>query len=605
LHDSQTGQLDYEYNTLDQLIQKRHHTEPSQHEAYRWDSFGNPVGEGVVVSQDRLARYPERSLDESQAHYQYDASGNQLGVKGHKQQQQREFNGFNQLISLHNGQNLTRYEYDALGRRSAKITAAGRIDYLWDGNQLIGEHCQDRFTWYLYEPAGNSSQSYRLFALIVQGEVYYYQLDQLGTPFALLDQHNNLVWQASYSALGQATVSVNVIANPLRFQGQYYDEESGLHYNHFRYYDPQTGRFISQDPIGLLGGLNHYQYAPNHINWIDPWGLSCKEGAALAGVAALARPLPVPITPATPVASTVGRIAVGTAANDSIYAVGESLLSRALPIAGVALTGLAALVYSPGLRGGLEEITAPDGTQYSKYSDEIIYHAVGVDGETWGTANPQDDIQYRMWKANGGEGSFEDWLSEGKPNDIGIVSAPKSKSIIAITAGSASDTPYGRGSWASELENPQANTIYEVTSIHDGQPATYTYETDDQGRTVRVTGKLRKSSIDDQKIRDKKHRSSRQSEYGGDDPEYDGGHLIGTLFQGPAEKINLVPQLKEQNRHGEWRQMEKEWAKNLDRNREVEVEILVEYEGDSTTPKRLIANSTINGVRQSPKKFKN
>jgi hypothetical protein len=66
-----------------------------------------------------------------------------------------------------------------------------------------------------------------------------------------------------------------------------------------------------------------------------------------------------------------------------------------------------------------------------------------------------------------------------------------------------------------------------------------------------------------------------------------------------------VPQLKEQNRHGEWRQMEKEWAKNLDRNREVEVEILVEYEGDSTTPKRLIANSTINGVRQSPKKFKN
>ncbi|MCS6123647.1 RHS repeat-associated core domain-containing protein [Shewanella baltica] len=202
-------------------------------------------------------------------------------VKGHKQLQQREFNGFNQLISLHNGQNLTRYEYDALGRRSAKITAAGRIDYLWDGNQLIGEHCQDRFTWYLYEPAGNSSQSYRPFALIVQGEVYYYQLDQLGTPFALLDQHNHLVWQASYSALGQATVSVNVIANPLRFQGQYYDEESGLHYNHFRYYDPQTGRFISQDPIGLLGGLNHYQYAPNHINWIDPLGLCAKEDASV------------------------------------------------------------------------------------------------------------------------------------------------------------------------------------------------------------------------------------------------------------------------------------------------------------------------------------
>ncbi|WP_310795247.1 RHS repeat-associated core domain-containing protein [Shewanella baltica] len=111
--------------------------------------------------------------------------------------------------------------------------------------------------------------------------MYYYQLDQLGTPFALLDQHNHLVWQASYSALGQATISVNVIANPLRFQGQYYDEESGLHYNHFRYYDPQTGRFISQDPIDLLGGLNHYQYAPNHINLIDPLGLCAKEDASV------------------------------------------------------------------------------------------------------------------------------------------------------------------------------------------------------------------------------------------------------------------------------------------------------------------------------------
>jgi RHS repeat-associated protein len=70
---------------------------------------------------------------------------------------------------------------------------------------------------------------------------------------------------------------VNDIDNPLRFQGQYFDAESGLHYNHFRYYDPETGRFISQDPIGLLGGINHYQYAPNHINWIDPLGLCAKE----------------------------------------------------------------------------------------------------------------------------------------------------------------------------------------------------------------------------------------------------------------------------------------------------------------------------------------
>ncbi|WP_300976273.1 RHS repeat-associated core domain-containing protein [Alkalimonas sp.] len=109
--------------------------------------------------------------------------------------------------------------------------------------------------------------------------MFSYQLDQLGTPLSVTDSNNQIVWQANYSSFGKATVTVSDIDNPIRFQGQYFDEESGLHYNHFRYYDPTTGRFISQDPIGLLGGINHYQYAPNHINWVDPLGLSCKENA--------------------------------------------------------------------------------------------------------------------------------------------------------------------------------------------------------------------------------------------------------------------------------------------------------------------------------------
>ena len=66
------------------------------------------------------------------------------------------------------------------------------------------------------------------------------------------------------------------VENNLRFQGQYFDEETGLHYNRFRYYSPDTGQFINQDPIGLLGGLNNYQYAANPVLWIDPLGL-CKQ----------------------------------------------------------------------------------------------------------------------------------------------------------------------------------------------------------------------------------------------------------------------------------------------------------------------------------------
>ncbi|WP_435274561.1 RHS repeat-associated core domain-containing protein [Psychrobium sp. nBUS_13] len=65
----------------------------------------------------------------------------------------------------------------------------------------------------------------------------------------------------------------------LRFQGQYFDEETGLHYNRFRYYDPDVGRFVSQDPIGLLGGENSYVYGPNPTYWVDPLGLAGTGGA--------------------------------------------------------------------------------------------------------------------------------------------------------------------------------------------------------------------------------------------------------------------------------------------------------------------------------------
>lgn len=65
----------------------------------------------------------------------------------------------------------------------------------------------------------------------------------------------------------------------MRFQGQYFDDETGLHYKTFRYYDPEVGRFITRDPIGLLGGFNLYRYMPNPTSWIDPWGWLCWSSA--------------------------------------------------------------------------------------------------------------------------------------------------------------------------------------------------------------------------------------------------------------------------------------------------------------------------------------
>ena len=83
--------------------------------------------------------------------------------------------------------------------------------------------------------------------------------------------------QSSYASL--ARVNGPGFAQNLRMQGQYLDRETGLHYNLFRYYDPDSGRFTQLDPIGLAGGINLYQYAPNPLTWIDPLGLRCTHSA--------------------------------------------------------------------------------------------------------------------------------------------------------------------------------------------------------------------------------------------------------------------------------------------------------------------------------------
>jgi RHS repeat-associated protein len=107
----------------------------------------------------------------------------------------------------------------------------------------------------------------------------------------LTDVAGEIAWSVQYKAWGAAQEVITDAArkagihNPLRFQGQYYDHETGLYYNRHRYYDPVSGRFVSKDPIGLAGGINVYAYAFNPTGWIDPLGLqstkcpcACPEG---------------------------------------------------------------------------------------------------------------------------------------------------------------------------------------------------------------------------------------------------------------------------------------------------------------------------------------
>lgn len=124
-------------------------------------------------------------------------------------------------------------------------------------------------------------------------EIYYIHNDHLGTPKLLTDNNQNVVWRARSTPFGKAFVDNDVdgdgveIEFNLRQPGQYYDRESGLYYNYYRYYDPETGRYITSDPIGLRGGINTYAYVENNpLKYIDPlglWALSLEGYLVLGG----------------------------------------------------------------------------------------------------------------------------------------------------------------------------------------------------------------------------------------------------------------------------------------------------------------------------------
>jgi len=108
------------------------------------------------------------------------------------------------------------------------------------------------------------------------GAVYYYHNDHLGTPQRLSDAGGNVVWSAGYQAFGLAVVDpASTVENNLRFPGQYFDADTGLHYNWHRMYDPQTGRYTQVDPIRFAGGDgNVYRYVfSNVVNFHDSLGL--------------------------------------------------------------------------------------------------------------------------------------------------------------------------------------------------------------------------------------------------------------------------------------------------------------------------------------------
>ena len=181
------------------------------------------------------------------------------------------------------------FRYDPLGRRISKTRRqmlggqpTGKpvtTRFVWEGFRLLQEVHGDVPLTYVYSDQNSYDPLARIDGVDAP-EIFWFHCQPNGTPERMTDSEGQVSWEGVNSAWGkllrESETQVSGYSQNLRMQGQYLDRETGLHYNLFRYYDPDCGRFTQQDPIGLAGGINLYQYAPNALGWVDPWGLTPK-----------------------------------------------------------------------------------------------------------------------------------------------------------------------------------------------------------------------------------------------------------------------------------------------------------------------------------------
>ncbi|EPR6524397.1 RHS repeat domain-containing protein, partial [Escherichia coli] len=153
-----------------------------------------------------------------------------------------------------------------------------RTRFLWDGMRLAQESRPEGISsLYIYRGPGSYEPLARVDKAGKEGptRILYFHTDVNGAPEEMTDSDGKIVWETGYQVWGNTIQEKDHgrVEQNLRYQGQYLDRETGLHYNLHRYYDPDVGRFIVTDPIGLRGGLNLYAYAPNPLSYIDPLGL--------------------------------------------------------------------------------------------------------------------------------------------------------------------------------------------------------------------------------------------------------------------------------------------------------------------------------------------
>jgi RHS repeat-associated protein len=341
VEDNRRGRIEYRYDPIGRLLAANsalgHETfafDPAGN-----IQAANTAQQEPIARRASLPKLLDNLLKEyAGVSYRYDERGNLVERVQNGKRSSFEWDAFNRMTRATTWHGVTTFAYDPMGRRIAKHSQAmegsvlremASTMYGWDGDTLAlessvhkGYLAGERTVHYIYEHdsfvplvlatqrralslapttdvkalmAGNGGNYEIALDPLWNGEydqeaapfgkeeIAFYQCDHLGTPQELTDHEGKVAWSAQYKAWGKSKEAISQAAykagirNPIRFQGQYLDDETGLHYNRYRYYEPDGARYITADPIGLLGGINAYQYAPNPTGWIDPLGLRNKK----------------------------------------------------------------------------------------------------------------------------------------------------------------------------------------------------------------------------------------------------------------------------------------------------------------------------------------
>ena len=290
------------YDAASRITYKTDSADASQTHSYSYDNLDRLSGQVEPTTtrswtHDPVGNRLQQTAGGGSTDYQYGASSNRQTQAGSRTittdavgaitsdgQRQFTYDARGRMTSSTSSAGTTHYLIDPLGRRLQKQGPQGSTAFLYDlDGHLIAE----------LDAQGSPKQEHLWangapLAVVVSGVgqkgLHYVHTDHLGTPRVVMSQAQQVLWRWDGEAFGSSPANEDVdgdlqaLSYQLRFPGQYFDQETGLHYNFFRDYDPGTGRYVESDPIGLRGGINTYAYVGgNPISWFDSQGLNGEQ----------------------------------------------------------------------------------------------------------------------------------------------------------------------------------------------------------------------------------------------------------------------------------------------------------------------------------------